>query len=396
MPFVRFSVLTLIGSFPWSCSALAIAGEALGSDWTSVRKGFEYVDYVDPRAVVLGIGYLLVRRRRGRRLGAASRDPQRPAPARRGSQRGAAAGCRRARRSRSGCCRARPSCCRSPPRRTPRCPVAARLAAIAELDDELRKSFEVALHGGAGAGAGDRHAPRAARRGPARWTRAARCVVALSLAPPALAGWALQRPIERRLGGPARRSRPAWSPAALAMALADARAPGRRTHGRDDAGPLDGLALGLAQALALAPGVSRSGATLTAARARGFRARCPRALLARRAAGHPRRGALKGAAAGASARARDGAAGAPLAAGVASAFVSTLASAARLRRDPRARDRPLLPYALYRCLLAALVIARMRGGPHGERPFHLSIKVVQPQPNTGAPARPAPPARCAQ
>ena len=49
MPLVRFTVLTLIGTFPLVL-ALALAGEALGSDWKSVRKGFEYVDYVDPRA----------------------------------------------------------------------------------------------------------------------------------------------------------------------------------------------------------------------------------------------------------------------------------------------------------------------------------------------------------
>ena len=35
-------------------------------------------------------------------------------------------------------------------------------------------------------------------------------------------------------------------------------------------GPADGLALGIAQAAALAPGVSRNGATLAAARWRGF------------------------------------------------------------------------------------------------------------------------------
>ena len=51
------------------------------------------------------------------------------------------------------------------------------------------------------------------------------------------------------------------------MVVAD-RAPQQR--GRGDAGPADGLALGVAQAAALVPGVSRNGATLTAARLRGF------------------------------------------------------------------------------------------------------------------------------
>jgi membrane protein DedA with SNARE-associated domain len=64
MPIARFSVLTLIGSIPWVLG-LAIAGHAVGGDWTSVRKGFEYVDYVVLALIVLGIGYLIVRRRRG-------------------------------------------------------------------------------------------------------------------------------------------------------------------------------------------------------------------------------------------------------------------------------------------------------------------------------------------
>jgi membrane protein DedA with SNARE-associated domain len=63
MPFWRFSLLTLIGSIPWVLG-LAIAGHAVGSDWTSVRKGFEYVDYVLLALIVLGIGYLIVRWRR--------------------------------------------------------------------------------------------------------------------------------------------------------------------------------------------------------------------------------------------------------------------------------------------------------------------------------------------
>jgi len=64
MPFVRFTVLTLIGSIPWVL-ALALAGHALGGDRKTVRKGFEYVDYVLLAMIVLGVAYLLVRRRRG-------------------------------------------------------------------------------------------------------------------------------------------------------------------------------------------------------------------------------------------------------------------------------------------------------------------------------------------
>jgi membrane protein DedA with SNARE-associated domain len=63
MPIVRFTVLTLIGSIPWVVG-LAIAGHAVGGDWTSVRKGFEYVDYVVLALIVIGLAYLVVRSRR--------------------------------------------------------------------------------------------------------------------------------------------------------------------------------------------------------------------------------------------------------------------------------------------------------------------------------------------
>jgi membrane protein DedA with SNARE-associated domain len=63
MPLGRFTVLSLIGALPWVV-ALAFAGHALGSDWTSVRKGFEYVDYAILALVVIGIAYTIVRRRR--------------------------------------------------------------------------------------------------------------------------------------------------------------------------------------------------------------------------------------------------------------------------------------------------------------------------------------------
>jgi membrane protein DedA with SNARE-associated domain len=63
MPFARFTVLSLIGTIPWVL-ALALAGHALGGDWTSVRKGFEYVDYVILALVVVGVVYLVRRRRR--------------------------------------------------------------------------------------------------------------------------------------------------------------------------------------------------------------------------------------------------------------------------------------------------------------------------------------------
>jgi membrane protein DedA with SNARE-associated domain len=65
MPLGRFTVLTTIGSIPWVL-ALAFAGRALGSEWESVRKGFEYVDYAILAAIVVGVVYLVMRRRAAR------------------------------------------------------------------------------------------------------------------------------------------------------------------------------------------------------------------------------------------------------------------------------------------------------------------------------------------
>jgi membrane protein DedA with SNARE-associated domain len=64
MPFLRFTLLTLAGCIPWVLG-LALAGEAVGHDWTSVRKGFEYVDYAVVVLVVAAIGYAIIRRGRG-------------------------------------------------------------------------------------------------------------------------------------------------------------------------------------------------------------------------------------------------------------------------------------------------------------------------------------------
>jgi membrane protein DedA with SNARE-associated domain len=65
MPLGRFTVLSLIGTIPWVV-ALAFAGHALGGDWKSVRKGFEYVDYAILVLALIGVAYAIVRRRRRR------------------------------------------------------------------------------------------------------------------------------------------------------------------------------------------------------------------------------------------------------------------------------------------------------------------------------------------
>jgi undecaprenyl-diphosphatase len=226
------------------------------------------------------------------------------------------------------------------------------------LDGELRKAFEVALHAGTAAAllVGLRREVSEAARG---FDRRRFALVVGSFVPPAIVGYTLERPIEERLGTP-----PTIAVGLLlgsaAMAIADHVGPvGRR---RADAGLLDALALGVAQACALVPGASRNGMTLAAARLRGFD-RTDANELSRHVALPVIVGAtgLKGvrlARRGLPAGVRRS-----FAAGVGAAFGSTLASTWLIRQVER--DRSLAPYAAYRALLAAVVLRRAwqnRGG----------------------------------
>ena len=166
----------------------------------------------------------------------------------------------------------------------------------AELDPELRKSFEVALHAGAGlALAIDMRGEllEEALRSTAR--RAA--TIACSLAPPAIAGYALRRSIERRLGGP-RSIAAGLIAGAVAMALADAaarararRCERRRPARRAGARPRPG---GRADPRGLAQRSDAHRGAGAGVRARGRAG----ALLARRPAGDPRGERAGGRAAG--------------------------------------------------------------------------------------------------
>jgi undecaprenyl-diphosphatase len=211
------------------------------------------------------------------------------------------------------------------------------------------RSFEIALHAGGAlalAIAMRQAGPTTLPGGPR-----GQLTMALALAPPALAGLALRGLIERRLGGP-RSIAVGLVAGAVAMALADA-VEGDRDVGQ--AGPLDGLCLGLAQAAALVPGVSRNGATLAAGRARRFDrgAACSLSW----GVGLP---VLIGVGALETGRllARRARPDAAAVAGGAAAFLSTTAAARLLA--PWARPRPLLGFSTYRCLLAALVAVRLR------------------------------------
>jgi len=220
------------------------------------------------------------------------------------------------------------------------------------IDPELRKSFEVALHTGAAAALliGQRRVIVEELR----QIDARRIVfLGLSFLPAAIVGYTLERPIERRLGGP-RATAYGLLAGAAAMLAADTRA---QRRGRGDATLADGLALGVAQAAALAPGVSRNGVTLAAARWRRF-SRDQANLLSRTIALPIIVGAtaLKGgrlAQRGTTPELRR-----TLALGVAASFASTLASQRLIRLVER--DRALWPYAAYRAGLAAAVLAKLR------------------------------------
>lgn len=226
----------------------------------------------------------------------------------------------------------------------------------AQLDDELRKAFEVVLHAGTAAAiaiAGRAELARAVRTP----TAGELAFAAVALGPPSLAGLVLERPIERRLGTPATIAA-GLAAGAVALIVADT-ARGRRA--RSDATLRDALALGLAQACALCPGVSRNGATLAAARARGFARPAARALSDELAM------PVIVAASGlkllrlARRRALPAGAAAAFAAGAGATFASTLA--ARRLIAGRDRDRPLLPAAGYRLALAGLIAVRLRARP---------------------------------
>jgi undecaprenyl-diphosphatase len=226
----------------------------------------------------------------------------------------------------------------------------------ADLDDELRKSFEVALHAGTAAALliALRHevAEVLGELDGARLLRHA-----LTFLPPGVAAFALERPIEERVGSP--------RGVALAQVLAGGllgaadRAPASRSHESARAG--DALALGLAQACALVPGVSRNGATLTAARLLRFdrfaanrlsrHAALPIILAAAGLKGCRlwRRGLPAGLAV-------------PFASGAAASFASTLVSSRLVGRVDRARS--YAPFAAYRVALGAVALIRLNGA-HG-------------------------------
>lgn len=246
-----------------------------------------------------------------------------------------------------------------------------------DLDPELLKSFEVALHAGTALAMVVVRRTEL-RKGLADLDGRRVAVIALSFIPPALVGYLLEDEIENRLGGPATTAVGLVAGAVL-MALADLRPQNR---GEGEAGPIDGLALGIAQAAALMPGISRNGATLTAARARGFTRE--QANLLSRTVALP---VIAGASLLKTARLRRRGIGrkelGKLGIGLATSFLSTVAFSRLIAQVER--DRPLWPWSAYRIAFAALVVTRLVSSAN--RPTH----AVESEPMESAEGQPSQP-----
>lgn len=221
-----------------------------------------------------------------------------------------------------------------------------------ELPPRTRKAFEVGLHVGTAV------ALLTQRPWSRPWTPLR--TLAGAIAPPALAGYLLGERIERRLGTP-----PTIAAGLFAGAMASAAADrGGGDRGAGSADTRDGLMLGAAQALALVPGLSRSGMATAAARQRGFAH-----LDADRMSWQAGLPVIGGAALLQGARlARAGVAPrerGSLALGVTAAFLSTHLSTRLI--TPARRIRLRFATVLYRVVLAGAVIARIRAHATGTK-----------------------------
>lgn len=222
-----------------------------------------------------------------------------------------------------------------------------------QLEGSRRKSFELALHAGSASALALMY--RNQLMGTLRGLRPRRLgALALAATPAALAGYLLEDQIEQRMSRPVPTAFGLLAGAA-GMVLADRR--GQRDRSAEQAGPVDALALGVAQALALAPGVSRNGATLAAARARGFDSESAQRLSWQVGApvifGASLLRALRLTRGRAPVKDRQA-----MFAGFGGAFLSSWLASRLI--TPIRPGRSLLPYSLYRAALAVLVLVEVR------------------------------------
>ena len=219
------------------------------------------------------------------------------------------------------------------------------------LAPDVRKAFEVALHTGTAAALS--LALREEVLEVVRELQARRVLgAALAFLPPALAAAAWERPIEERLGS-ARSVAWAQVAAGALLGLADRRPADRPLA---SAGALDHLLMGLGQAAALAPGVSRGGGSLTALRLR--RMERPAAHRLARHAALPiilAAAGLKGARLARTGLTRE--VRGPFAAGTLAAFASTTLVARAIPSMDRAPS--YIPFAAYRIGLGTVALLRL-------------------------------------
>ena len=81
MPFWRFTILTTLGCIPWILM-LTLIGREVGDNWETWKDSLHYVDYAVLLFIVVGLIYLLVRRRSSRGGGPSAHSPAEDAPTR--------------------------------------------------------------------------------------------------------------------------------------------------------------------------------------------------------------------------------------------------------------------------------------------------------------------------
>jgi undecaprenyl-diphosphatase len=185
-------------------------------------------------------------------------------------------------------------------------------------------------------------------------------MIVASAVPAAAVGLLLEDPIERHLSTPGAIAAGLIAGGAV-LTWADTSAQERPV---DAADTIDGLWLGVAQACALWPGVSRNGATLTAARLRRFR-RIDANVLSRQVALPVIGGATGLKLARLFKTGLPEGAAVPFAVGAVASFASTLLSTGVLAQVER--DRTLAPFGVYRVGLGIAVLRKLRRGRQPRR-----------------------------
>ena len=246
---------------------LTFIGKQAGDNWEDWKDNLHYVDYAVAAMIVVGVVYLVSVRDRGSRRRRPGRSRVRPEPVARLSRLGAL----------QGPTELLPVSSSGHLALVPRCSAGR----YAELDAELRKSFEVALHAGTAVAlliALRDEVVEVLREMDGARLRATR---SRSCRRPSRVRAASGRSSERlgqRGGG---RGRAGGRRGLAARAGRPARRRGASARGRRLG---DALLIGLGQACALVPGVSRNGATLDRRAAARLRAARGRNRLSRHAA----------------------------------------------------------------------------------------------------------------